>query len=96
MARNTHEDDDRKIRRHKYNQNRSPANYSKVDGQRALELLEILTTRGLAVRFGKSRDGGAYAVGVYGDGQAPYTDFLKPDEDIIQYLRELEEATNPA
>ena len=45
---------------------------------------------GGAVRFGYSRDGGAYAVGIYGDGE-PYTDFVKPSEDIDDYLIRLKE-----
>lgn len=38
-----------------------------------------------ALRFGYSRDGGAYAIGVYGDGE-PYTDFVAPTEDINETL----------
>jgi len=36
---------------------------------------------GGALRFGYSRDGGAFAIGVYGDGE-PYTDFVGSTEDI--------------
>lgn len=45
---------------------------------------------GGALRFGYSRDGGAYAVGIYGDGE-PYTEFVKPSEDIDGFLRDVEE-----
>lgn len=44
---------------------------------------------GGALRFGYSRDGGAYAVGIYGDGE-PYTEFLKPGEDLDQMLVDIE------
>lgn len=43
---------------------------------------------GGAIRFGLTRDGGALAIGIYGDGD-PYTEYLKPDEDITRYLEEL-------
>jgi len=40
---------------------------------------------GGALRFGYSRDGGAFAIGVYGDGE-PYTDFVSCKEDINETL----------
>ena len=43
---------------------------------------------GGAIRFGYTADGGAYAVGIYGDGD-PYTDYIRPDEDINEYFKEL-------
>ena len=41
---------------------------------------------GGALRFGYSRDGGAFAVGVYGDGE-PYTDFISCNENIDETLK---------
>lgn len=35
---------------------------------------------GGALRFGYTSDGGAYAIGIYGDG-APYTHYVKPGDD---------------
>lgn len=43
---------------------------------------------GGALRFGYSRDGGAYAVGIYGDGE-PYTEFVRPGEDMDSFLEEV-------
>jgi hypothetical protein len=40
-----------------------------------------------ALRFGYSRDGGAFAIGVYGDGD-PYTDFVGGNEPIDEYLED--------
>jgi len=45
---------------------------------------------GGALRFGYSRDGGAYAVGIYGDGE-PYTEYLKPSEDLDSFLADIEQ-----
>lgn len=43
---------------------------------------------GGALRFGYSRDGGAYALGIYGDGE-PYTEFVTPSEDIDEFLQKV-------
>ena len=45
--------------------------------------------QGGALRFGYTRDGGAFSVGVYGDGDEPYTQYIRPSEDIDAYLHEL-------
>ena len=39
------------------------------------------------MRFGYSRDQGAFAIGVYGDGD-PYTDFVSCAEPIDEYLED--------
>lgn len=41
-----------------------------------------------AIRFGRSRDGGAYAIGVYGDGE-PWTDYLPGSKSVDDWLEEL-------
>jgi hypothetical protein len=46
---------------------------------------------GGALRLGYSRDGGAYAVGVYGDGD-PYTLYHPPEDDIDALLAKIENA----
>lgn len=38
--------------------------------------------------MGLSRDGGAFAFGIYGDGE-PYTEYVGATEDVNEYLREL-------
>jgi hypothetical protein len=38
-----------------------------------------------AIRFGYSRDGGAYSVGVYGDGE-PFTEYLPGSGDVDEWL----------
>lgn len=43
---------------------------------------------GGALRFGYTRDGGAYAVGIYGLGE-PYTEYLRPGDDIEDFLKRL-------
>lgn len=47
-----------------------------------------ITQHGYAVRFGYTKDGGAFAIGVLGDGD-PFTEFVRPSEDIDLYLNSL-------
>jgi len=50
-------------------------------------VITVWAERGGALRFGKTSDGGAYAIGVYGDGE-PYTVYIEPGEDINDWLQE--------
>lgn len=76
-------------RRHHYYQNGGGADYSGCDARRVLAAVGAICKAGGAVRFGYTRDGGAYAVGVYGDGDKPYTDYLRPGESLEDYLDDL-------
>lgn len=66
------------------------ADWSSVDANVLRDAISSASVRGGAIRFGYTSDGGAYAIGVYGDGQ-PYTEFIKPSEDIEQFLRDLKD-----
>jgi len=65
------------------------AEWTKADCILLMETIAAVARRGGALRFGYTRDGGAYAVGVYGDGESPYTDYIRPSEDVNVYLRNL-------
>lgn len=65
-----------------------PADWAEVNAQELLETIGIVAARGGALRFGYTRDGGAYAIGVYGDGQ-PYTIYVKPSERVEDYLEDI-------
>lgn len=64
------------------------ADWANADASTALRAIERASVVGGALRFGYSRDGGAYAIGIYGDGD-PYTEFVKPIEDIDGFLLEV-------
>jgi hypothetical protein len=51
-------------------------------------VVKNITESGGAVRFGLTRDGGAYAVGIYDNGEHE-TEYLKPSDDLRAYLEEL-------
>lgn len=65
------------------------ANWETVDRDLLVAAIVAAADSGGALRFGYSRDGGAYAVGIYGDGE-PYTEFVRPSESMSDFLRELE------
>lgn len=58
-----------------------PADWATQRADVILALITAVSTTGGAVRFGYTRDGGAYAVGFYGDGE-PYTEYIRPNEDV--------------
>ncbi len=64
------------------------ANWMLLEAELAQYLIICAAHTGGAVRFGYTRDGGAYALGIYGDGD-PYTEYISPTEDINEYIRDL-------
>lgn len=65
-----------------------PADWTAVDANWIRAAIAQIASEGGAIRFGYTRDLGAYSVGVYGDGE-PYTDYLRPGEDVDAYLERL-------
>lgn len=64
------------------------ANYMALDPAQLQYTIALVCDAGGALRFGYTRDGGAYAIGVYGDGE-PYTEYLRPSDDIEGFLQEI-------
>lgn len=60
-----------------------------LDGGTLLKCLYSVHAAGGALRIGHTRDHGAWAFGIYGDGAAPYTEYVRPGEDVNEYLRGL-------
>lgn len=48
-------------------------------------VVETITADGGAIRFGYSRDGGAYSIGIYGDGE-PFTEYFGATGDVDIWL----------
>ncbi len=67
------------------------ADYASCNPQLLVRLVATVASTGGALRFGYTSDGGAFAIGVYGDGD-PYTDYVKPSEDIDVVLQEMLDA----
>lgn len=71
-------------------QSSGTADWGNVDPRTLVKAIETVARAGGALRFGYTRDGGAYALGIYGDGD-PHTVYIKPSEDISAVLDELVE-----
>lgn len=82
------EQDDNKSRRRKARGNQVKADWRSVDSALLQEAIGAIAAGGGAIRFGYTRDGGAYAIGILGDGD-PYTEYLRPTDDVTAYFEEL-------
>jgi hypothetical protein len=59
-----------------------PADYAGVNREVLFDLILTATSKGGAIRLGYTRDGGAYAIGLYyGDDYS--TQYIRPGEDFV-------------
>lgn len=63
------------------------ADWSSATPKLLLDLVGTVSSRGGAVRFGYTRDGGAYAVGFY-YGSESTTEYCRPTESLDDFLVE--------
>lgn len=70
------------------------ANFINANAPLLLAAIHYMAEAGGAIRFGKTRDGGAIAIGLY-DGDEKRTEYLAPDDDIDQLMIELLELYAP-
>jgi len=71
-------------------ENQGVANWALAEAAQLQYTLLAVASHGGALRLGYSRDGGAYSIGIYGDGE-PYTEYVRPQDDINAYLVRLAE-----
>lgn len=64
------------------------ANWGDVSGENLANAVAWTAANGGALRLGYTRDGGAYAIGIYMDGESE-TEYVRPDENIDQWLLDL-------
>lgn len=62
------------------------ADWESCDGAILAKAIGRVARMGGALRLGYTRDGGAYAIGIYGDGE-PFTEYVPPSDSIEDYLR---------
>lgn len=74
--------------------NGGTTDWREFDWTRAAALTMAIADEGGALRIGRTRDGGAWAFGVYmGDDYA--TEYVRPSEDFAQALSEIAQAWLP-
>lgn len=61
------------------------ADWGGIDADKIRAVIAAIAKTGGAARFGYSRDGSSYTVGIYGDGK-PFTEFLPGDGDVEGWL----------
>lgn len=66
-----------------------PISMDDINADTLLYALHNIVSAGGALRIGATRDKGAWAFGIYGDGAKPYTEYVRPAEDINAYLKRL-------
>jgi len=69
------------------------ADWSSASPEIVLGAIVAVTNEGAALRFGYTRDGAAYAIGVL-DGDNKVTEYVRESEDVNQYLRDLTQDFN--
>ncbi len=61
------------------------ADWQNANPELVLRAIAVMAFKGGALRFGYTRDGGAYAIGIYLSNDR-YTEYVRPSEDIDEYL----------
>lgn len=90
-AKENRRDAQRAERRRERITNAPKVSMTDIDTAVLIEALAWVVQAGGALRIGTTRDGGAWAFGIYGDGPTPYTEYVRPDEDVNGYLIKLGE-----
>lgn len=83
------QEDKRQSRREGY-KGRPQFDVVSIDLRAFILCLEQVTAKQGALRVGLSRDGGALAIGIYGDGD-PYTEYIDSPDDTAEYFSGLAE-----
>lgn len=66
----------------------NPADWASINPDIIQRAIATVGRSGGAIRFGYTRDGGSYAIGILGDGD-PYTEYLRPTDDVEAYFEQL-------
>jgi hypothetical protein len=61
------------------------ADWASVDAAAISRAIVAASNASGALRFGYTPDGGAFAIGIYGDGDR-YTEYVKPSENVEEVL----------
>lgn len=83
MARAKKSSEPQKRRRTRHDDTK--ADWSAAHAGLLRDVITAVARTGGAIRFGYSSDGGAYGVGIYGDGE-PFTEYLPAASDVDSWL----------
>lgn len=92
MGRDKHEEAKRSPQKRRYSRTTTAvADWATIDAEAIRTAIATVAAVGGALRFGYTSDGGAYAVGIYGDGD-PYTEYVRPHESVEDVLADISAA----
>lgn len=77
--------DARRAKRRAKRGQKETADWAGVDKTKLCELIELVTADGGTITFGYTRDGGAYYVNYYIDGESEKY-YIRPTEDVDEWL----------
>lgn len=81
---------DKRAKKRRYTEKRERfANWAISDAEQLRDTIAAVSSTGCAIRFGYSKDGGAYCIGIIGDGD-PYTVWAGDHEELDIKLKDLE------
>lgn len=92
MGFNDHKDnreERRNAKRRRVVQQRDEVVVGSIEPRSLFHAIDAALREGGAIRIGRTRDGGAWAIGIYGDGEKPYTEYVQASEDINAYFDNL-------
>jgi len=61
------------------------ADWGSCNPELLLKVVSAITSKGFAVQFSCTRDGGSLSVRIVGDGE-PFNEYIRPTEDLDEYL----------
>jgi hypothetical protein len=64
------------------------ADWNDCHSEELLAAIAAVSATGCAIRLGYTKDGGAFCIGIVGDGD-PYSEYVRPTENINAYLSAL-------
>ena len=65
---------------------RGQSDWTEIDGELLKRAVAVVSRMDGAMRLGYTRDGGAFAIGIYGDG-TPFTEYYHGIEETEDFLR---------
>jgi len=77
--------DARRAERRKMRGRQETADWANVETSQICRLIELVTTEGGTITFGYTRDGGAYYVNYYIDGESE-KHYVRPTEDVDEWF----------
>lgn len=90
MAKDTRSDDKKSQSRGLSRRGGAVADWASANPATIMDVIIAASIVHGAVRFGVTSDGGAYSVGIYGDGE-PYTEYCRPSENLDEFLLDIKQ-----